>query len=359
VAGLPQSTTDLDPYSAVRFDTFHQLSYPHTYFGWLSLTPRVGLRGTYYSRTGNSEEVSLGGDYGESTFRPIANAGLEASFKLSARYENVQSTLLGLDGLMHVMQPYLNYSYVANFGKSPDEILQFDRLVPSTILPSLNFPQFTAIDSLDTSNILRLGVRNRFLTRRDNDTFTWLSIDTFFDVNFDNPYLDDPGALSNVYNNIAFTPVPWFTVGVLSQVPISDGDGSYTDFNSYFRWQPTRDVALTLSQRYINGNPYFQDDSQATGGAYWRINDNWSVSASGTYDFTYDTWYIQRYMVHRDLSSWLVSAGLLVTDNRATFGNQSSGDVGVGLLLMLTLKDAPQVTLPLAFDALGNQQNQQ
>ena len=123
--------------------------------------------------------------------------------------------------------------------------------------------------------------------------------------------------------------------------------------------QPSRDVALTLSQRYINGNPYFQDDSQATGGAYWRINDNWSVSASGTYDFTYDTWYIQRYMVHRDLSSWLVSAGLLVTDNRATFGNQSSGDVGVGLLLMLTLKDAPQVTLPLAFDALGNQQNQQ
>jgi hypothetical protein len=64
-------------------------------------------------------------------------------------------------------------------------------------------------------------------------------------------------------------------------------------------------------------------------------------------------------MVHRDLSSWLVSAGLLVTDNRATFNGQSGGEVGVGFLLMLTLKDAPEVSLPLAFDVLGNQQQQQ
>ena len=48
-----------------------------------------------------------------------------------------------------------------------------------------------------------------------------------------------------------------------------------------------------------------------------------------------------------------------MTDNRATFGNQSSGEVGVGVLLMLSLKDAPQVNLPLAFDAIGTQQNQQ
>jgi hypothetical protein len=350
---------DLNSYSAVRFDTFHQISYPGTYFGWLSLTPRLGFRGTYYSRTGNSEDVALGGDYDSGTFRPIVNAGLEVSFKLSAKYENIQSTFFGLDGLMHVIQPYANYSYVANMGLSPDEILQFDRLVPSTILPSLDFPQFSAIDSIDTSNILRLGVRNRLLTRRDNDTFAWFTLDTFVDVNFENPYLDDPGALSNLYNNITFSPVPWFNLGMFTQLPISDGDGSFTDVNTYLRWQPIRDLAFTLSQRYLNGNPFFQDDSVGSGSVYWRINDNWAASAAGSYDFTYDTWYLQRYMIHRDLSSWLVSAGLLVTDNRASFNNQSGGDVGVGVLLMITLKDVPQVNIPLAFDALGTQQNQQ
>ena len=64
-------------------------------------------------------------------------------------------------------------------------------------------------------------------------------------------------------------------------------------------------------------------------------------------------------MVHRDLSSWLISAGLLVTDNSATFNNQTSGEVGVGFLLMVTLKDAPRINLPLAFDVLGNQQQGQ
>jgi len=353
------STSELQSYSAVRFDTFHQLSYPNTYFGWLSITPRLGFRGTYYSRSGNSEAVSLGGEYDDGVFRPIVNAGLEVSFKLSAKYENVQSTFFGLDGLMHVIQPYGNFAYVGNMGPSPDEILQFDRLVPSTILPSLDFPQFSAIDSIDTSSIMRLGVRNRLLTRRDNDTFAWFTLDTFVDVNFDNPYLDDPGALSNLYNNITFSPVPWFNLGMFTQIPISEGDGSFTDVNTYLRWQPIRDLSFTLSQRYLNGNPYFQDDSQASGGVFWRINDNWAASAAGSYDFTYDTWYLQRYMIHRDLSSWLLSAGLLVTDNRATFNNQSGGEVGVGFLLMVTLKDAPQVNIPLAFDALGTQQNQQ
>ncbi|NDC79587.1 MAG: hypothetical protein EBZ67_17205, partial [Chitinophagia bacterium] len=289
------STEDLQSYGAVRFDTFHQISYPGTYFGWLSLTPRMGFRGTYYSRTGNSDPnspdyVGYTGEYGGGTFRPIFNAGLEASFKLSARYENVQSSFFGLDGLMHVIQPYANYSYVANMGLGPDEILQFDRLVPSTILPSLNFPQFTAIDSIDTSNIVRLGVRNRLLTRRDNDTFEWFALDTFFDVNFDNPYLDDPGALSNLYNNFTFSPVPWFSFGMMTQLPISDGDGSFTDVNGYLRWQPVRDLSFSVSQRYINSNPYFQDDSLASGSVFWRINDNWAASAGGAYDFTDSTW---------------------------------------------------------------------
>ncbi|MFM8886120.1 MAG: LPS-assembly protein LptD [Chthoniobacterales bacterium] len=363
--GLPISSTDeLQSYSSVRFDTFHQISYPRTYFGWLSLTPRVGFRGTYYSRTGNSDPnsadyVGYTGEYGGATFRPIVNAGLEASFKLSAKYENVQSTFFGLDGLMHVIQPYANYSYVGNMGLSADEILQFDRLVPSTILPSLNFPQFSAIDSIDTSNIVRLGVRNRLLTRRDNDTFEWFALDTFLDVNFDNPYLDNPGTLSNLYNNFTLTPVPWFSFGAMTQLPVSDGDGSFTDVNGYLRWQPVRDVSFTLAQRYINSNPYFQDDSVASGSVFWRVNDNWAASAGGAYDFTDSTWYLQRYMIHRDLSSWLISAGLLVTDNRATFDGETSGEIGVGVLLMITLKDAPQVNIPLAFDALGTQQDGQ
>src|SRR2546430_3039382 len=43
--------SEFENYSSVRFDTFHQLTYPNTYFGWLSIVPRLGFRETYYSKT--------------------------------------------------------------------------------------------------------------------------------------------------------------------------------------------------------------------------------------------------------------------------------------------------------------------
>jgi hypothetical protein len=264
---------------------------------------------------------------------------------------------LGLDGLLHVIQPFANYAYVNNAGLAPDQILQFDRVVPSAQLPSLNFPQFNMIDGIATSNLLRLGVRNRLVTRRDDGNHEWFALETFLDVNFDNPYLDDPGQFSNLYNNFAFSPVPWFTFGATTQLPMSDG--GFTDVNSYLNWQPVEDFSFFVSQRFIESSPYFQNDSQASVGGYWRVNDNWAVSAATRYDVTFGTWDIQRYMVHRDLSSWLISAGFLITDNSATFNNQTSGEVGVGVLLMVTLKDAPNINLPLAFDVLGNQQQGQ
>ena len=40
-----------DDYSTLRLDSFHQFTYPNTYFGWLSVVPRVGFRATYYDET--------------------------------------------------------------------------------------------------------------------------------------------------------------------------------------------------------------------------------------------------------------------------------------------------------------------
>ena len=146
------------------------------------------------------------------TFRPVFNTGVEASFKLSQTWENVQSRALGLDGLLHVIQPFTDFSYVDNFGASPASILQFDRFEPSTQLRPIDFPQFTSIDSIDSWTVWRLGVRNRLETRRDDSTTTWLELDTFFDVNFDNPF--DRTPYSNFFNNIRFTPLPWATLYV-------------------------------------------------------------------------------------------------------------------------------------------------
>ena len=45
------ANSGFEDYSAFRIDTFHQLTYPNTYFGFLSLVPRIGFRDTYYGDT--------------------------------------------------------------------------------------------------------------------------------------------------------------------------------------------------------------------------------------------------------------------------------------------------------------------
>ena len=353
-------------YSAFRVDTFHQLTYPRTYFGWLSVVPRFGLRETYYSETrdlgpnfnassdplapvyplpnpgfnptnGQNLPLVLTGD----TFRTVFNAGLEASFKISREWEQVQTRTLGFDGLRHIIQPYTNFSYVPNPSENPLSILQFDRAQPSTKLKPIDFPQYTSIDSIDNWTIARLGVRNRLQTRRDDLTVSWLELDTYFDVNIDNPF--DRTQFSNVFNKLTFTPVPWATLVVDSQLPLLD-DG-FTEVDTSIRFQPTSNTQFTVGHRYLNNNPFFLNSSLYTIGGYYRINDNWGVGAYGVYEAETNIVEQQRYSIYRDLTSWVASVGAIVANN---------GSVKeYGVLLTFTLKAFPKFNFDLNFDPSG------
>ena len=362
--------TEFPDYQATRFDTFHQWSLPSQWFGWLNVTPRAGIRGTYYSQSGSfiqpkdgeqvldpvsGELIVVNPDSAQTSenplnnpstnldkkgaiFRPVANYGVTVSTKFSRAFEQIQARWLGLDGVRHVVEPYINYSGVYNMGAAPEDVYQFDRVVPSTQLLPLDFPQFSAIDSIGTWNIARLGFNQRYQTRRNNETYQWLTINTFMDGNFENPYTDEP--VSNVFNTIRFSPVPWAALGIESQMPlVTEG---FTEINTALSIMPTRDTRFTLGHRYIDGNDYFTDNSQLNFFAYWRINDNWSVSLYEQYEFESQVLQYQRYFINRDLTSWVASLGAEVRDNEG-------GDQQFGFLLMMTLKDAPQITLPVAF----------
>lgn len=349
-------------YSTLRFDTFHQLTYPNTYFGWLAVVPRIGVRGTYYDTTRNLTPFDFVNDpnpltpafavyppdkgthplrEGDDLFRTVVNAGVEASFKVSRTWENAQSRTLGLDGLRHIVQPYMNYSYVTGDNLDPARILQFDRYVPTTQLAPIDFPQFTSVDSIDNWSILRLGVRQRLQTRRDDSTINWMELQTYFDVNFDNPY--DRRDFSGLYNRFAFSPVPWFGVGVSSQLPVF-GNG-YTEMNTDVHFQPVSNVNLSASHRFLSENPFFPSSSLYTGSVYWRVNDNWGLGAYERYEAKTGFLEEQRYSIHRDLTSWVASLSAVIRNN---------GSVKeYGVLLTFTLKALPKFSFDLNFDPGG------
>jgi hypothetical protein len=349
----------------VRFDSFHQLLYPNTYFGWLSVVPRVGFRGTYYGETrdfkttiltpsdGNpfipdflrvdlSQPLQEGGD----TFRTAINAGVEASFKLSRVWENAQSTGLGLDGLRHVIQPFANFSWVSASNGNPVTILQFDRFEPSTQLHPIDFPQFTSIDSIDNWTILRLGVRNRLQTRRDDMTVSWMDVETYLDVNFDDPF--DKTQYSNLFNKINFTPVPWASFGIAAQVPVFEK--GFTEVNTNVSIQPVANLQISFAHRYLNQNPFFDNSSLYVLSGYYRINDNWGIGIQEQYEGTTGILEQQRYSIYRDLTSWVASFGAIIRDN--------GGVKEYGVLLTFTLKALPKFGFDLNFDPAGSDQTQ-
>ena len=349
--------SDFQDYDSLRFDTFHQLTYPQTYFGWLSVVPRMGVRSTYYSESRDLSNVNLdsnpnalipdflipppstavplipGGD----RLRNLFNAGVEGSFKVSRAWENAQNRTLGLDGLRHIMQPFVNFSYLTG-DTHPAEVLQFDRYIPSTQLRPIDFPQFTPIDSLDNWWIARLGMRNRLQTRRDDGTINWLELETFFDVNFDNPY--NKSGYSNVYNNLRFNPVPWVSLALNSQLPLLAN--GFTEINTAVRFQPTAAVSFIFGHRFLNENPFFENSSLYTFGAYARINDHWGIGGAARYEAISNVVEEQRYTVYRDLTSWVASLGAVVRNN--------GGVKEYGVLLNFTLKALPKFSFDLNFD---------
>lgn len=353
-------------YGTFRLDTFHQLLYPNTYFGWLSVVPRIGFRGTYYDETRDLGKTiftpnpnPLVPDFllpdptlaqpifdAGNTFRTIFNAGAEASFKLSRRWDDVQSSALGLDGLLHVIQPFTNFSYVVHNGVNPASILQFDRFEPSTQLRPIDFPQFTSIDSIDEWTIWRVGVRNRLQTRRDDVTVTWLEVDTFLDVNFDNPY--DRSNYSNFFNNIRFTPLPWLTLNINSQVPAFDQ--GFTEVNTNLIVQPIANLQVSIGHRYLNENPFFPNSSLVVVGGYYRLDDNWGVGVQEQYEENSGTLEQQRYAIYRDLTNWVASIGAVIRDN--------AGVKEYGVLFTFTLKAFPKFGFDLNFDPGGAGENQ-
>ncbi len=390
-----ENDSGLPDYDSTRFDSLHQLIYPRTYFGWLNFAPRIGFRATWYSDTGGiydeavlptqSELAALAGNDPKlrqelqdeldrlslrspeelaaeassnssnssrikpslqkrlrtsgSDTRAMVLAGFESSFKMTKVWDNVQSRAWGLDGLRHVFQPYTHLSFVSDPGLASSDVLQFDRLVPSTQIPPIGFPQFVSTDSIDEWTIWRLGVRNRFQTRRDLQTFNWLSIDTWVDANIDNPY--DATDFSNVNLNIEFRPLPWIGLNIDSQLPVLD-DG-FTVVNTSLRFMAHRDAEFRVGHRYLDNNEFFEDSSLITFGGYYRLNENWGVSFQEQYEMDDGTLEYQRYMLHRDLTSWIASIGAIVRDN-------GGGQEEFGFLMTFTLKDFPAINIPLNLD---------
>ncbi len=96
-------------YDALRMDTRHVLRYPIELAEGITLTPRAGWRGTYYSDAMD----------GDSMFRSLFEVGATLQARYWRDYERIR----------HTFTPYLDFTWVPGSQKGADDVpYAFDRL---------------------------------------------------------------------------------------------------------------------------------------------------------------------------------------------------------------------------------------
>lgn len=314
-----------------RFQTYQEWSMPMMLGGVLSVVPQAGA--------GYSNYFAVDGPQGDMD-RYHLHGGLETSMKFTKDLGPIRNRALGLDGLVHVFQPYGFWSYVATDDFNPGEPA-VDRLTPTTRPRPLDPVRFAAVDEMNAWNVVRAGGRHRFYTRRDNQSFEWLYLDTYVDA-----FLNDPEGSrewSNLYNDLIWQPLPWMAVNVATQFPIVSNGSGFSEYATRLHLMPTESFEIILGYRFLDGHPVLIDSNRFDLQTFVRLSENWGLGTRHLLELDDGVLEGQQYMLHRDLGSWVAGIGLLHRNNRL--------DEEYGAVLSLTLKDFPGVSLPFQLDA--------
>lgn len=246
----------IDPadYKSSRFDTLHMFYYPFT-LDWLNVIPRTGFRLTYYSDTSKTkirpddlgtmfivdspsddnpigDVVNYDDDRGEK-WRFAGELGLELNTRIYNSWQNVKNAFWQIDGLRHVMVPYVNYNFIPKPTLNRDKIYYFED-----------------IDRLNEQNFVRLGLQNRLQTRcgtwETAQIYNWATLENYFDFHLKRE--EDFKHVGDFGTKLKFTPFP--NLLITSDLLIDAGQSNDHDTKTA-RYMRTVDRKW-LSWKYIN-----------------------------------------------------------------------------------------------------------
>ena len=321
-------------YSGARADTYQQLTLPQTYFGWLNLTPRVGGRLSYYDDP--SGAGALPND--EAFTRGIFNTGVELTFKASQTWTGTRSRLLDLNGVRHIVQPSMNYVYVPRPNRFPGTSQMFDTELPSLRLLPIEFPDYNSIDSVDSQNTMRFGLRNRFQTKRDGEIGDFLYWDVYSDWRM-RPRTGQR-TFSDVFSDLVIRPRNWLSLESMTRYDIHDGLCRLSFHN--LTLQPNETWSWGLGHLYVRDD-FSASPTALKGGnsfltstLFLRMSENWGFRATHQYEVSEQWLQEQTYSIYRDLRNWTAALTFRIRDTRTTEGKD------YGVAFTFSLKASPR-----------------
>lgn len=319
----------IDDRGFTRFHTYHEFSLP-TQVGHFNLIPRLGAGHTNYRAVQGPDD---------STNRTHFTAAVDLSTKLTKAYPHLENQKWGLDGVRHVIEPYASLSWLST-NELDSSFGRIDRLTPTSRPRPRHVGRFSAIDDLADWSILRLGMRNRLVTRRDGGTHDWLMLDTYLDAFIEDPELDRE--LSNLYNDFHWNPLPWLELNLETQFPILSND-NFTEVASSLRLMPRDHLEFTIDYRHLNNHPILRDSDRVSIESFARLSSYWGLGTYHRFELVDSTLELQQYSAHYDFDSFVGSLGVFLRTNQA--------QDEFGLMLSFGIKEIPNLSLPIDIGA--------
>jgi lipopolysaccharide assembly outer membrane protein LptD (OstA) len=321
---------DAEDYSSNRLDSLHVFSRPFTLFDDVNVIPRAALRLTHYSKSSQTKistdqlsdlfevddpdnEDSLidavnYDDQGGDKLRVAGELGFEINRKYYRTWTQRSSSRFGVDGLRHVLVPYLNYTYAPKPSEDRDQLYFFDEA-----------------DRLTQQNFVRVGLKQRWQTRRRRAIYTLATLDTYADFHFQKE--DDYGHLGDFGARTQFMPNGNLRFGGMLLADMDTGTVNHASLSAS-HGDPGR-LRSTLSYAYQNdytsrtvfsmastlddfrgqswlGRRY--DESHTVGlGLEFPLGAKTSAQVSYSYDLVENEFARQSYRLLRDLHCWMGS----------------------------------------------------
>lgn len=339
----------------IRLDWFQQLKYALTVLAPLEVTPRAGLRQTYYSkdRQGGRERPQgkthlLSGQF---------SAGVEASQKLFKSFPVVTNLLaLNLNSIRSIFTPTIDYTY------------DHDATVPNGLLsfPSAEKPE----------NRLSFGLDQKLQTKRATGPKGALRGVDLLRVAANVPYTfqgrgnEQGGRFSDWTLDLECTPWPWLRIETDTVIPshfvAGTRDARITSWNvdtviaggrgakaqTVDRPQPFEPgpkpyaPLLPLEQWSLGlGHRYSQNDKSETVMQWdWRLSEKWQAGVFHRFTWKevveeakrFDNFREVQFRLQRDLHDWV-----------AEIAYHADREAGEELFFTMTLKAFPELPLEL------------
>lgn len=326
---------DASDYQSFRAHSQHFLYLPLELGDSSVFIPRAGVAATYYSRSSkrkvtendlaNMLEVdnpdrpystapvpsydSDGGDVARIAFE----IGAEWKARAYSDWYEFRSERMDFNGIRHVVEPYVNYTFAPDPSHDRDYLYYFDE-----------------IDRLDRQHFIRLGLDQRLVTKGEKGNRAFMNLQSYVDFHFDRGEETErhPGDLGN---RVEFMPRDDFKVW--AALVHDMGDGEIQRGEAGMRLGEEKD--LNLRMRYIYRNDHlsrsvwslgstledfsgessylkkrFESADVVVADLFIPINPKTSLGISAEYDFEKNKISEHMYELRRELHCWTMAFGI-------------------------------------------------